>query len=338
MIINERNIKQKILIILNGIIMGTANKIPGISGGIVAVVIGFYEEFIFSLEKLNIKAIKYLLNKNFKKFWYYTNGEFLALLFFGIIISFFSISLILDILLNFYEKNVWAVFFGMILSSLIIIIHKVKKWSLKTLVNLFFGFVFGLFISFSNPLIENDNLIFIFFCGIISISGMTLPGLSGSFLLLILGNYNLLLVDSVNVLFYSIINTLKFNFDFIQNKENIQMLKILFVFVIGCIVGIIGFSKILAYFLRKHYNRTMALIIGFISGTLPIVWPWKKIIYFLDSEGNPIINEIGEIEIKNYLYFFPEINSFSNLYTLLFIISGFIIIQLLEYYGRKKTN
>jgi len=102
MIINERNIKQKILIILNGIIMGTANKIPGISGGIVAVVIGFYEEFIFSLEKLNIKAIKYLLNKNFKKFWYYTNGEFLALLFFGIIISFFSISLILDILLNFY--------------------------------------------------------------------------------------------------------------------------------------------------------------------------------------------------------------------------------------------
>ena len=116
--------------------MGTANKIPGVSGGIVAVVIGFYEELIFSLEKLNIKAIKYLINKDYKKFWKYTNGEFLSLLFFGIIISFFSVSLILDILLTYYERNVWATFFGMILSSLLIIFPKVRKWSFKTLFSL----------------------------------------------------------------------------------------------------------------------------------------------------------------------------------------------------------
>ncbi|MBK78469.1 MAG: DUF368 domain-containing protein [Flavobacteriaceae bacterium] len=333
---NKKNLKEKLKVILNGIIMGTANKIPGVSGGIVAVVIGFYEELIFSLEKLNIKAFKYILKKNYNKFWEYTNGEFLCLLFLGIIISFFSVSLILDILLTHFEINVWATFFGMILSSLLLIIPKVKKWSVETFLSLFIGLMFGLFISFSDPLIENENLIFIFFCGIISISGMTLPGLSGSFLLLILGNYNLLLVDSVNVLFYSIINILKLNFDFFNINENIKMLKILFVFVLGCIFGIIAFSKLLGHLLRNFYNNTMALIIGFVSGTVPVIWPWKKIIYFTDNTGNPIVNEIGKNEIKNYLYFLPELNSFSNLYTLLFILIGFIIIQILEYYGRKN--
>ena len=333
---NKRNLKHKLEIILNGIIMGTANKIPGVSGGIVAVVIGFYEELIFSLEKLNLKALKLLLNKNYNKFWKYTNGEFLSLLFFGIIISFFSVSLILDILLTHFERNVWATFFGMILSSLLLIIPKVKKWSIQSFLSLFTGLIFGLFISFSDPLIENENLIFIFFCGIISISGMTLPGLSGSFLLLILGNYNLLLVDSVNVLFYSIINSLKFNFDFLNINENIEMLKILFVFVLGCIFGIIAFSKLLGHLLRNFYSNTMALIIGFVSGTLPVIWPWKKIIFLTDNAGNKIVNDIGKNEIKNYFYFLPEFNSFSNLYTLLFILVGFIIIQILEYYGRKN--
>ena len=332
----KRNLKDKLSIILNGIIMGTANKIPGVSGGIVAVVIGFYEELIFSLEKLNIKSFKFLLKKRYERFWIYINGEFLSLLFFGIIISFFSVSLILDILLTYFETNVWATFFGMILSSLLIIIPKVKKWSTTTFSCLLTGLFFGLVISFSDPLVENGNLIFIFFCGIISISGMTLPGLSGSFLLLILGNYNLLLVDSVNILFYSIINSLKLNFNFFQIDENIEMLKILSVFIIGCVFGIIGFSKLLGHLLRNFYNQTMALIVGFISGTIPVIWPWKKILFFLDEKGNPIINEIGRNEIKNYLYFLPDFSLYSNFYTLLFIISGFLIIQVLEYYGRKN--
>jgi len=332
----KRNLKEKLSIILNGIIMGTANKIPGVSGGIVAVVIGFYEELIFSLEKLNIKSFEFLLKKKYNRFWKYTNGEFLFLLFFGIIISFFSVSLILDILLNYFERNVWATFFGMILSSLLIIIPKVKKWSITTFLCLLTGLFFGLFISFSDPLVENGNLIFVFVCGIISISGMTLPGLSGSFLLLILGNYNLLLVDSVNVLFYSIINSLKLNFNFFKIDQNIEMLKILSVFIIGCIFGIIGFSKLLGHLLRNFYNQTMALIVGFISGTIPVIWPWKKIVFFLDEKGSPIINEIGRNEIKNYLYFFPDFSLYSNFYTLLFIIFGFLIIQVLEYYGRKN--
>ncbi len=332
----KRNFKDKLFIILNGIIMGTANKIPGVSGGIVAVVIGFYEELIFSLEKLNLNSFKFLYKKKYDKFWKYINGEFLFLLFFGIIISFFSVSLILDVLLTFFERNVWATFFGMILSSLLIIIPKVKKWSIKNLFCLLTGLFFGLFISFSEPLVENGNLIFILICGIISISGMTLPGLSGSFLLLILGNYNLLLVDSVNVLFYSIINLLKFNFNFFRIDENIEMLKILSVFVIGCLIGIIGFSKLLGHLLRNFYNQTMSLIVGFISGTIPVIWPWKEIIFFTDEKGNPLINEIGRNEIKNYLYFFPDFNSFSNFYTLLFIIFGFLTIQFLEYYGRKS--
>ncbi len=197
----ERTIADKIWLVCKGLAMGAANKVPGVSGGIVAFVVGFYEEFIYSLQKINGKAFKLLVNRGYKSFLQYTNARFLVLLFLGMIISYFTVSKVLDYLLNEYELYVWSTFFGMIIGSIYYIAKDFGKWTKKYILYLAFGILVGVSISFLEPAKENDNLLFVFLCGIIGVSGMTLPGLSGSFILILLGNYVLLLVDSVNALY-----------------------------------------------------------------------------------------------------------------------------------------
>ena len=176
--------------------MGAANKVPGVSGGIVAFVMGFYEAFIYSLQKFNMNAVKLIFSGRFISFYNYVNGRFLSLLFLGMIISYFSISKLLDYLIERHELYVWSVFFGMILGSILYIYKDYKSWNTKTIVSALVGIAIGLSISFLSPATKNDNLWFVFFCGMISVTGMTLPGFSGSFILILLGNYVLLLVDS----------------------------------------------------------------------------------------------------------------------------------------------
>ena len=197
---STRTLRDKVFLVLKGLGMGAANKVPGVSGGVVAFVAGFYEEFIYSLRKINTKAFKLLMNGRFKSFYNYINGKFIGLLFLGMIVSFFSVSKVLDYLIKYYELYIWSVFFGMIIGSIYYINKDFKDWNYKTYTALALGIIAGVSISFLNPAKENDNLWFVFFCGIISVSGMTLPGFSGSFILILLGNYVLLLVDSVNAL------------------------------------------------------------------------------------------------------------------------------------------
>ena len=178
-----KTLKDKIFLILKGLAMGAANKVPGVSGGVVAFVAGFYEEFIFSLQRVNKTAFKLLFNGRFKSFFNYINGRFLTLLLSGMLISYFSVSKILDYFLVHYELYVWSLFFGMIIGSIYYINRDFTDWNFKTIVSLIIGISLGISISFLDPAMENDNLIFVFFCGIISVSGMTLPGFSGSFIL-----------------------------------------------------------------------------------------------------------------------------------------------------------
>ena len=196
-----RSFLDNFFLIIKGLCMGAANKVPGVSGGIVAFVGGFYEEFIYSLQKLNSKAVKLLFNGRFKSFYQYTNAQFLMLLIFGMLVSYFSVSKILDYFLERNELFVWATFFGMILGSIYYIAKDYDSWNQRTIPFGILGLIIGVSISFLSPAKENDNLLFIFFCGIVSVSGMTLPGLSGSFILILMGNYVLLLVDSVNALY-----------------------------------------------------------------------------------------------------------------------------------------
>ena len=195
----ERTFKDKLTLFFKGLLMGAANKVPGVSGGTVSFVLGFYEELIYSFQKINLKALKLLLNGRFNSFFKYTNSQFILIIISGSIFSYFTISLILDFFLRNYELYVWSCFFGMILGSIFYIAKDFEDWNFKSFSFLILGAILGLSISFLTPAVENNNLWFVFLCGIIGVSGMTLPGLSGSFILILLGNYVLLLVDSVNI-------------------------------------------------------------------------------------------------------------------------------------------
>ena len=179
MIHHTRTIQDRILLVIKGLVMGAANKVPGVSGGIVAIVAGFYEEFIGSLKKFDAKAFRHLKSFQFSKFFNHINGVFLGLLFLGMIISYFSVSRLLDLALLHYEIQVWGLFFGMILGSVYILLKDFGEWNRSTVAFAFLGLATGLTLSFIEPARGNDHLLFVFLCGVIGVTGMTLPGLSG---------------------------------------------------------------------------------------------------------------------------------------------------------------
>lgn len=334
---SKRSTLDNVLLVIKGIAMGAANKVPGVSGGIVALIGGFYEELIFSFQRLNGKALKLLFMGRFTSFSTYINGQFLCYLFGGVIISYFSVSLMLDYAIKKNEAVVFGVFFGMIIASLVLIIKQIHAWNNKIILLLFMGLIIGVSLNFARPAAENDHLLFVFCCGMISVSGMTIPGLSGSFLLLILGNYNLLLVDSVNALYSVLSNALFLDFETINDPKVRRLLIIMGVFTLGSIMGLILFSNIIKRVLKKHPQLTLASIIGFITGTISLVWPWKIEVFKYDNKGALILNSLGNPKIDYYHYSFPD---FSNPFTyqvILSILLGVILIFVINYYGKKRT-
>jgi len=334
---SSRPLKDRIFLVIKGLAMGAANKVPGVSGGVVAFVAGFYEEFIYSLQRVNKTAFKLLFNGRIKSFYRYTNGKFLSLLFLGMIVSYFSVSKLLDYLIIQYELYVWSTFFGMILGSIYYLSKDFKEWNKTTLTALILGTIAGISVSFLDPATENDNLFFVFFCGIISVSGMTLPGFSGSFILILLGNYVLLLVDSVNALNDTIIDMLKGDFEFIHNTYRIRMLKVLGVFTLGSVTGLVTFSHILSYILKNYKFITLATIMGFIIGSLGVVWPWKETIYKTNSEGLHILDSTGKQIVANYQRYLPEMNAQTYI-AIAYIALGILIVLGLEWYGKRTRQ
>ena len=334
---SKRSPLDNVLLVIKGIAMGTANKVPGVSGGIVALIGGFYEELIFSFQRLNGKALKLLFMGRFISFSTYINGQFLSYLFGGVIISYFSVSLMLDYAIKKNEAVVFGVFFGMIIASLVLIIKQIHAWSNKIILLLFMGLIIGVSLNFARPAAENDHLLFVFCCGMISVSGMTIPGLSGSFLLLILGNYNLLLVDSVNALYSVLSNALFLDFETINDPKVQRLLIIMSVFTLGSIIGLILFSNIIKRVLKNYPQLTLASIIGFIIGTISLIWPWKIEVFKYDSMGTLILNSLGNPKIDYYYYSFPDF-SISNTYEVILSISlGLILIFAINYYEEKRT-
>ena len=334
----NRSFSDKTWLVLKGLGMGAANKVPGVSGGVVAFVAGFYEEFIYSLQKVNKKAFKLLFNGRFKSFYQYINGQFLTLLIFGMVISYFSISKILDYLILHFELYVWSAFFGMIIASIFFIAKDFGHWNRKYLAYLVSGVIAGVAISFLEPAKENSNLIFVFFCGMISVSGMTLPGLSGSFILMILGNYVLLLVDSVNALYDTFANIFQGDFSWIHSTERIGLLKVLAVFSLGSLVGLVSLSHVLAYVLKRFKKATYAVIIGFIAGSLGVVWPWKEKKYDFDALGQIELDANGREIIIGYNRYFPSDFNLDTILAIVFILVGAAIVLSLDWYDHQKKK
>ncbi len=334
----RRTLIDNIFLVIKGLFMGAANKVPGVSGGIVAFVGGFYEEFIYSLQKINGKAFKLLFNGRFKSFYQYTNGSFLVLLILGMLISYFSIARLLDYFLEKKELFVWAAFFGMVLGSIYYISKDYEHWNRKTITAGVIGLLVGISISFLSPAKENDNLIFIFFCGIISVSGMTLPGLSGSFILILLGNYVLLLVDSVNALYVTFAEIFKGDFSFLKHKERMETLTILGVFTLGSATGLVTLSHLLGYVLKRYKAITTAVIIGFITGSLGVIWPWKRSVFKMDVLGNVLYDSNGNRIILNYQRYLPDITKMETWGAVFFVIFGIFVLLSLDWYGKNRKE
>ena len=302
--------------------MGAVNKIPGVSGGTVAFITGIYEELIDSITKINFSSFKKLFKEGFISFYNEINGKFLFTVFGGLIASFFSVSLLLDLIMEKYELYIYGLFFGMIVGSFYVIYNKLEKLTFRTSIALIIGFIVGMIISFADKINLGSSELIIFISGVIAISGMILPGLSGSYLLLLMGNYTLIMVDSVNSLYFSIVDLFKLDFNFIYDDERVYLLKVLFLFTTGSIFGLIFLSNILGSLFKKHKSITIALIVGFIAGSLRGVWPWK-----IKSQE---LEEIDKIAV-----YIPEVNNDSSLLAVVYIIIGILFVVLLERFAIK---
>ena len=283
-------------IFLHGLVMGTINKLPGISGGLYAIIIGFYDHLMISLKKIGFSNL--LKNKSPKSFLSEINSFFLLTISAGMIVSYFTTSKILDYFLYNFQLQVWGCFFGLILGSVFLLIRKIDSIDRKKSLIFFTSLTLGLVISFVEPMIENRNLVFIFFCGFISICGITIPGLSGSFLLIILGNYKLLLVDSVNN-FYNLISNYLIGTNLPVSEI---LLHVLITFFIGSVIGLISLSRFLSFISQKYPRHLNFMIIGFVIGTLPIVWPWNQVEKF--QKNLLLIENLDLIDLYTSLIIF----------------------------------
>ena len=298
-----------IVLFLKGMAMGVANIIPGVSGGTIALITNIYEELINSLKNFNLKALNLLFSLHFKKFAEYTNVYFLLSVFSGVLIIMLSIASLLEYLFDHHRYLVWAFFFGLILASVYFVGKKVDNWNKKSYSSLIIGALIAISLSFINQGSENSNLLYVFLCGIIGISGMMLPGLSGSFILILMGNYELLMVQSLTPSGFN--------------------LTLLLVFGLGSIFGLLSFSHFLSWILRKFKDITLALLTGFILGSLSITWPWQKPIEWLQDKNGKFILKEGEKIIIKWEKEVPNFNT-ESIFAILIIALGFLIVYFLE--------
>ncbi len=297
----ERKLKDYALLMLKGMGMGAADVVPGVSGGTIAFIVGIYDELINTIRSINLQSLKLLFTFKFKEFWKAVNGNFLFSLFAGIAISVFSLAKLITYLLVAHPILVWAFFFGLVLASTWFVAKDIEGWNWKTVLSFIIGAVIAYYITVVTPAETPTNLLFIFLCGAIAICAMILPGISGSFILVLLGKYHYIM-------------------DAVKGLD----LLILCVFGAGAFIGITSFSRVLSYALKHFRNVTMAVLAGFMLGSLNKVWPWKT----------------TEIEIINGTEFTIEHNSLPTQYLVegvVLMIVGFMLVYVLEKISAKKS-
>lgn len=302
----ERKLKDYAVLMLKGMGMGAADVVPGVSGGTIAFIVGIYDELINSIKSINLESLKLFFTGKWGAFWKKINGNFLFFLLAGIGISVFSLAKLITWLLVDHPILVWSFFFGLVLASTWFVSKDIKEWkSWKTWIAFVIGVVIAFYITVATPAETPSNLLFIFVCGVIAICAMILPGISGSFILVLLGKY-FFIMDAVKTL----------------------DVVVMVVFAAGACIGITSFSRILSYALAHFRNITLAVLTGFMLGSLNKVWPWKEVVEtFVDSHG----------EVKPLV----EHNILPNAYVLeavVLMVVGFFLVYFLEKLSAKTSE
>ncbi len=252
----KRSFKEYIVISLKGMAMGAADVVPGVSGGTIAFISGIYEELLNSISSFNFSLINVFKNEGFKSVWIKVNGNFLVSLFVGILISVLSLAKLIESMLENHPIVIWSFFFGLVLASIIYIGKQITKWTKGSVLCLILGAILAFYITTLNPMVSvNSSPWFLFFAGMIAICAMILPGISGSFILVLLGAYK------------PVLNAL-------NTKDFVSII----IFLVGAVLGLLSFSKILKWLFSTYKNYTLATLTGFIIGSLNKIWPWKETI------------------------------------------------------------
>lgn len=298
---------------IKGIAIGIANIIPGVSGGTIALITGIFERLINAIKAFDIKAAKLLFSGNWKEFAAKTDIYFLFTLFIGIGAAIIALARLFDFLFHNYPVYIWAYFFGLVLASIYYVGKTVKQWKISVIIALVVGAAFALGLSLINPATANSNFFYLILCGIVAICSMILPGLSGSFVLILMGNYQLIAIDAIN----------NHNFGVIIPVG------------IGAIAGLIAFSHVLSWVLKRYKDQTIAMLTGFIFGSLSILWPWKEPEYLTNTAGDFIMKH-GEKVIARYSVIFPEQINAEFWFGIVFMIIGVVSIVVVENLAQSK--
>ena len=257
-----KNFLKYLTVGIKGACMGAADVIPGVSGGTIAFIMGIYDEFVGSIARIDATAVNMLFSGRIRDFWKHINGTFLVSLVLGIGVSVVALAGLMQTLLTNYPIQTWAFFFGLIVASSIFILRGISDWRIRDFGFLAMGLLLGVVVCTLSPTQTPDDLWFIFLSGALAICAMILPGISGSFILLILGKYQYIMGVITNV---------------VSGVDMGRNLLILGVFMVGAVVGILGFSKFLHWLLARWHRTTLIVLAGFIIGSLVKVWPWSNV-------------------------------------------------------------
>jgi putative membrane protein len=297
-----------------GILMGAADAVPGVSGGTIAFMTGIYEELIFSLKQCSISAVKVLFQNGIKATWQHINGGFLLALFSGIIISILTLSRVVLYLLENHPILLWSFFFGLILAAVWSVIRHIDKWEIGVIATFLIGTVAAFFITTISPTTIETSALIVFLSGMIAICAMILPGISGSFILLLLGMYAPMLTA----------------------VKELQLMT-LCIFAGGCATGLLSFSHVLSWMFKHYKTMTLALLGGFMLGSLNKVWPWKQTIEsVINRHGKEVPLVQNNILPHNFetLYSQPAYMWFA----IMLMILGMVMVIALEKIGQKPAD
>jgi putative membrane protein len=306
----KRSLSGYLALIGKGMMMGAADAVPGVSGGTIAFITGIYEELIHSLKQCGPQALGVLFRQGIVAAWNHINGTFLLVLLGGIVLSLLTISRVVLYWLDHHPVLLWSFFFGLILASVWSLCRHIERW--ESLATAFLsGTVLAYLITSISPAALEPSALVVFLSGMVAICAMILPGISGSFILLLLGMYSPILLA-------------------VKNLELIT----LSMFAGGCVIGLLSFSRVLSWMFNSFKTTTLALLGGFMLGSLNKVWPWKyTTAYTLNRHGEevPLVQENlspGSFEAHTG-------DPALLLYALLLMALGALLVFLMEWFGRR---
>lgn len=302
---------------LKGMAMGIAEVIPGVSGGTIAFITGIYEKLLNTIKAFHPSLLGTFKNDGFGGVWESINGTFLVTLLIGmatgVVVGVFGVSHLLET----YPEMLWAFFFGLIISSAIFIGKQVNGWGITEIGMLIFGTIAAYYITVASPAQGNEALWFVFLSGVIAISALILPGISGSFILLLMGMYSFVIPT---------VKTALKTFDS-------ESLMIVGTFAAGCLVGLMTFSRVLSWTFKNFKNPTLALLTGFMLGSLNKLWPWRNVISTrINSKGKEVPFIEQSVLPSNY-----ESEPFL-VSVIICMIIGFLSVFLIEKLGSKTIE